>query len=402
MLRARLFLPALLLALLGACFRLIPGGTPRPPVPTPTATPAAANALALGLARGPALSGLALGADDASAALDAFAASCSFATRREDASGLTRPADWQTPCAAAPGWPRADAAGFFARHFRAVRVGEGTAFATGYFEPEIAGSRTPRPGYGVPVYRMPPDLVRGWPDSVPPDQRSGQPPLGRIDASGRHVPYYTRSQIEDGALAGRGLEIAYAADAAEFFFLQVQGSGRLRTPEGEVIRIGYAGQNGHPYTGIGGLMRERGLLGSGPGQYSGSMQGILQYIRDNPRDGAALMRENASWVFFRELTGANAEIGPLGSLGVPVRAESSVAVDPKFVPYGAPVVLDMDRAEADGLWVAQDTGGAIRGANRFDTFWGAGDRARSVAGGMSARGQALVLLPHAAADRLLP
>ena len=280
-------------------------------------------------------------------------------------------------------------------------MGTGDAFATGYFEPEVLGSRVRRPGYEVPVYRLPPDLVRGWPDDTPQSERTGQAPLGRLDARGRHVPYYTRAEIEDGALAGRGLELAYAADPVEFFFLQVQGSGRLITPEGEVIRIGYAGQNGHGYTGIGGLMRQRGLLGTGPGKYAGSMQGIMQYIRENPRDGAALMRENASWVFFTELTGPNAAIGPLGSLGVPVRGESSVAVDPKFVPYGAPVFLDMDRSEANGLWIAQDTGGAIRGANRFDTFWGAGTRAREVAGGMSARGSAIVLLPKSAAARLL-
>ena len=167
-----------------------------------------------------------------------------------------------------------------------------------------------------------------------------------------------------------------------------------------MTRIGYAGQNGHAYTGIGGLMRQRGLLGDGPGQYAGSMQGIMQYIRENPAAGAALMRENESWVFFRVLDGPAAQIGPLGSIGVPVTAENTVAVDPDFVPYGAPVFLDLDRDEADGLWVAQDTGGAITGANRFDTFWGAGERARQVAGGMSARGQALVLLPHSAARRL--
>ena len=224
---------------------------------------------------------------------------------------------------------------------------------------------------------------------------SGQMPLGRYDERGRFVPYFDRGQIEDGALAGKGLEIAWAADPVEFFFLQVQGSGRLRAPDGSVIRIGYAGQNGQPYAGIGGLMRERGLIGSGPGQYSGSMQGIMQYIREHPAEGRALMRENRSWVFFRELTGD----GPVGALGVPVRRESSVAVDPKFVPLGAPVWLDLDRREADGLWVAQDTGGAIKGANRFDSFWGAGDDARRTAGGMSARGQALLFLPRGTLSR---
>jgi membrane-bound lytic murein transglycosylase A len=395
--RNRIFAPLGLAMLLAACIKLIPGpDTPRPP---PVA--AATTAAEMGVMRAAAPARLAITAADASAALEAFVSSCRHATTRNDASGLTRPEDWRAPCDAARGWSGRDAREFFAAHFDSVQVGPGQAFATGYFEPEILGSRIRRPGYEVPIYRMPPDLVRSWPEATPQDQRSGQAPLGRIDASGRHVPYYTRAEIEDGALAGRGLELAWAADKVEFFFLQVQGSGRLRTPEGAVIRIGYAGQNGHPYTGIGGLMRQRGLLGSGPGQYSGSMQGIMQYIRDNPRDGAALMRENASWVFFQELTGPNAAIGPLGSLGVPVRGESSVAVDPKFVPYGAPVFLDVDRAEADGLWIAQDTGGAIRGANRFDTFWGAGTRARETAGGMSARGQAIILLPHDAAQRLL-
>ena len=124
----------------------------------------------------------------------------------------------------------------------------------------------------------------------------------------------------------------------------------------------------------------------------------MQYLRDHPAQGRAIMRENESWIFFRVLEGP----GPIGSIGVPVSAENSVAVDPDFVPYGAPVILDLDRDEADGLWVAQDTGGAIKGANRFDTFWGAGTRARDIAGGMSGRGRALVLLPREAANRLIP
>ena len=143
-------------------------------------------------------------------------------------------------------------------------------------------------------------------------------------------------------------------------------------------------------------MRARGLIGSGPGQYSGSMQGIMQYVREHPDDGRNLMRENKSWVFFRESAGD----GPLGALGVPVRARSSVAADPKFVPLGAPIWLALDRAEANGLWIAQDTGGAIKGRNRFDTFWGAGPDARLTAGGMSGRGQAWLLLPKGALQRL--
>jgi len=203
-------------------------------------------------------------------------------------------------------------------------------------------------------------------------------------------------QIEGGALRGRGLELVWVDDPIDAFFLHIQGSGRVLLPGGEMMRVGYAGQNGREYVGIGGVMRERGLLGEGPGKYSGSMQGIMAYIRDNPREGRDLMRLNKSWIFFSELRGD----GPLGALGVPVRRESSVAADPAFVPLGAPVWLELDRAEANGLWVAQDTGGAIKGANRFDTFWGAGDDARAIAGGMSGRGRAYVLLPRGAAARL--
>ena len=198
------------------------------------------------------------------------------------------------------------------------------------------------------------------------------------------MPYFARADIVDsGALTSRGLELAWAADPVEFFFLQVLGSGRLRLPDGSVMRIGYDGQNGRDYTGIGKLMKDRGLI------QAGSMQDIMAYLRANPDEGRAIMNENKSFVFFKELTGA----GPLGALGLPVSPEATVAADPRFVPLGAPVLLVVDRAEANGIWIAQDTGGAIKGANRFDTFWGAGERARTIAGGMSARGTAYVLVP---------
>lgn len=353
------------------------------------------SAVALGVSRGPSLSSLALAPAQASAALAGFTASCPKLLARQDASGLTRNDDWRAACSAAAGWPATQATAFFAQFFEAARVGDSRAFATGYYEPEIAGVRTRQPGFDVPVYGMPSDLVRAKPGDAAPGT-GGRMPLGRYGEDGRFTSYFERAQIVDGALEGRAPIIAWVADPVEFFFLQVQGSGRLRGPDGTVMRIGYAGQNGLPYTGIGGLMRERGLLGDGPGQYAGSMQGIMQYIRENPEAGHALMNENRSWVFFNELTGD----GPLGAMGVPVRARGSVATDPRFVPLGAPVWLDLDRSEASGLWVAQDTGGAIKGANRFDTFWGAGEQARVIAGGMSGRGEALVLLPKGVLDRL--
>ena len=390
---------------LSACVRVVPEA--RPPqagIPAPTATtapttpapPVAASAALAGIVRGPDLAGLGFRADDASGALLSFRESCPKLLARTDASGLTQREDWRPACTAATGWPTSDAQRFFTSYFETVRVGDGSAFATGYFEPEIRGSRSRAPGYDVPVYKMPPELVRAWPDDMPESERTGRPPLGRYDASGKFVQFYERSEIEDGALANRGLEIAWAADAVEFFFLQIQGSGLLRLPDDTLMRIGYAGQNGREYVGIGSVMRERGLLGEGPGKYPGSMQGIMQYIRENPEEGRELMRLNKSWIFFRELT----TDGPLGALEVPVRGYSSVAVDPKYVPLGAPVFLDLDRNEADGLWIAQDTGGAIKGANRFDTFWGNGPDARRIAGGMSGRGQALILVPKGTAARL--
>lgn len=397
---------AVLLAL-GACGRGFPPAVGSPAAPqsvirTPAAsppalaTPVAANAALVGAALGPAFAALLVTDADARGALSGFIESCPRLLARDDASGLTQPYDWRGACDAARGLAPARARAFFAEQFTPVQIGDGKAFATGYFEPEIAGSRTRRPGFEVPVYAMPADLVRGWPNDVAASERTARPPLGRYDDQGRFVLYHDRAAIENGALTGKAPVIAWAADPIEFFFLQIQGSGRLRTPEGDVIRIGYAGQNGREYTGIGSVMRERGLLGEGPGKYSGSMQGIMAYVRDKPADGRKLMRLNKSWIFFSESKGD----GPMGALGVPVRRESSVAADPAFVPLGAPVWLDLDRSEANGLWIAQDTGGAIKGANRFDTFWGAGEDARRIAGGMSGRGRAYVLLPRAAAARL--
>ncbi len=384
--RLRRIVAGVLLVLLAACGKLVPPTMPPPPSDT---------AKGAGVFRGPDIGALRIASDDAAAALASFRESCPRLIARTDASLLTSAADWKPACDAAATWPAAAAPGFFGRFFETVRIGDGKAYATGYYEPEIAGVRRRQPGFDVPVYGTPPDLVRAKPGDAPPNS-AGQQPLGRYDGSGKFVPYHDRTAIEQGALMGKGLEIAWVADPLEFFFLQVQGSGRLRAPDGSVIRIGYAGQNGLPYTGIGSSMRAKGLIGSGPGQYSGSMQGIMQYVREHPDEGRDLMRENKSWVFFRETVGD----GPNGALGVPVRARSSVAADPKFVPLGAPVWLALDRTVANGLWIAQDTGGAIKGANRFDTFWGAGADARTIAGGMSGRGEAWLLVPKGTLQRL--
>ncbi|GAA0866782.1 MltA domain-containing protein [Sphingopyxis soli] len=366
--------------------------TPNPPLPAPAPPPTATTAAEAGVLAGPEFNDLGVSAEQATAALKAFRLSCPSLLRRADASGLTQNAEWAESCAAAKDWADRDATNFFSRYFGTVQVGAGTAFVTGYYEPEIAGSRTRRPGYDVPIYRRPADLVDVDLGRFSSDL-AGKKIRGRVEGSNL-IPYYDRTAIESGALANRGLEIAWAADAAEFFFLQVQGSGRLRLPDGAVMRIGYDSQNGRDYVGIGKLLLDRGELQRG----QASMQGILDYLRADPVRGAAVMNENPSWVFFREITGP----GPLGALGVPVTPRSSVAADPKYVPLGAPVFLSLDRAEPNGLWIAQDTGGAIKGANRFDSFWGAGDQARAIAGGMASRGSALLLLPRASVARLAP
>ena len=249
--------------------------TPRPTLPPklPTVSPSdlstdQANAAGLGVTPGPDIASLIPSGERARAALQAFRISCPTLMKRTDQSGLTRGSDWNSACSAASSWPEATAAEFFSRYFEAVQVGEGKAFVTGYYEPEIAGSRTRQPGYQVPIYRRPAELIDVnlglFSDSL-----KGRTIRGKVQGS-NFVPFDERSQIVDGSLAGRGLELAWAADPVEFFFLQVQGSGRLTLPDGGVMRIGYDGQNGRDYTGIGKLMKDRGLI------QAGSMQALMQ------------------------------------------------------------------------------------------------------------------------------
>jgi membrane-bound lytic murein transglycosylase A len=363
---------------------LPPSPAPTPaPTPVPVTPPPPANAVAAGVTPVPPAPTI----YDAWAqrALGAFKTSCPALMRRNDSSGLAQPQDWAPLCAAAASIAPEQAAAFFRDDFDWVRVGNGKAFATGYYEPEIQGSRVPVPGY-APIYRVPPDLVR----CTRPDGTNGR---GRIDETGTCGPYYARADIDNGALANKGLEIAWAADPVDLFFAEIQGSARVVFPDGTSIQIAYANQNGLPYTPVGKVLRERGLLPAG----GASMQAIRAWIRANPDQAQQLMEANASYIFFRVLNGP----GPVGALNVPVTGQASVAADPKFVPLGAPVYLAVDRPEAYGLWVAQDTGGAIKGPNRFDTFWGSGPEATRVAGGMAANGVAYILLPRGAAARAL-
>ncbi|TPG12846.1 hypothetical protein EAH84_08230 [Sphingomonas oligophenolica] len=346
-------------------------------------TPGATTAASAGLVAGPAIASLAIPDAQAEAARAAFLYSCPGLLRRTDASGLTRGADWQSVCDAARSVPRDGAMQFFADNFETVQIGDGKAFATGYYEPEIAASRERRSGYDVPIYARPSDLIDVDLGQFLTDLK-GKKIRGRVDGSS-FVPYYDRAAIVQGAVTTKAPVLAWGADEAAVFFLQIQGSGRLRLPDGSYMQVGYDTQNGRDYTGIGKLMKDRGLLG--PGQTS--MQGIVAWLHAHPAEGRAIMDENKSFIFFREL-----DTPPVGAMGYVVSGGISVAADTKFVPLGAPVFLSMDRQDASGLWVAQDTGGAIKGSNRFDTYWGAGPAAEATAGGMAARGTAFVLVPR--------
>ncbi|WP_353216696.1 murein transglycosylase A [Sandarakinorhabdus sp.] len=333
---------------------------------------------------------------DAAAALAAFRLSCPVVLRRDDLSGLTLAGDWQAACAAAALTAPDAAAAFFQQQFAAITIAAGSGFATGYYEPEIAASLTRQPGYEVPIYRRPADLI-----DVPlgdfAASLKGRTVRGRV-VGNRLVPYHARIDISGGALAGRGLELAWAADPYEVFFLEIQGSGRLRLTGGDILRIGYDGQNGRDYLAIGRLLIEQGRLQRG----KAGMAEILGWLRSHPDDAAAVLNANGSKIFFRLLTGD----GPIGALNVPVTPRVSVAADPAFVPLGAPLLVDTVLTRTGepfvALMVAQDTGGAIKGANRIDLFLGAGPDAAAIAGAQAAPAQLIVLIPASAANRLLP
>ena len=385
-------LPLLAAALLSACATTAPAPVsppatapaPQPvpvpaPVPAPPAQPEARRAAAI-----PGFS-----AD--AATLTAFRRACPRLLKRKDQSGLTRPEDWQAACADIDTGTGGDATAFFQRHFAPVRLNDGKGLATGYFEPEIAGLRAPAPG-AVPVLARPPELVDinlgAW------DIEGGT--LRGLVRDNQVVRAPDRAAIERGAFANRGLELAWAANAVDFFFLQIQGSGRLRMPDGQILRIGYAGQNGHDYVAIGRLLKDRGVFEK-PG-----MAEIKGWIRANPAEGAALMRENPSYIFMRRLP--DDIDGPIGSLGVPLLAEANVAADPAMLPLGAPVWIEtmVEGRPLRRLAIASDTGGAIKGPNRFDIFFGGGEAAARKAGSLAAPLSALLLLPRPAAERLAP
>jgi len=303
---------------------------------------------------------------------------------------------WRELCAAAQqaGTPATDAArSFFERHFTPYHVSSAESgdegLITGYYEPLLRGNRKPGGRYRYPLYGVPDDLVAVDLGELYPELRNMRL-RGRLEGR-RVVPYPARAEIESAHAPLRGKEIAWVDDPIDLFFLHIQGSGRVQLDSGETIRVGYADQNGHPYRSIGRLLVERGELAL----EQASMQSIKAWGRANPDRLGELLNSNASYVFFRELP-ATAN-GPPGSLGVPLTARRSIAVDQRLVPLGAPVFIATTWPNTsrplNRLMLAQDTGGAIRGAVRADFFWGYGEAAGREAGRMKQRLRMWVLLP---------
>src|SRR5688572_23347148 len=260
---------------------------------------------------------------------------------------------------------------------------------TGYYEPLLHGSRKRSARYRYPLYAAPSDLLVIDLSSVYPELKHRRL-RGRLEGN-RVVPYLARGEIDREPTPLKGHEIAWVDDAVDAFFLHIQGSGQVQLENGERIRVGYADQNGHPFRSLGGLLIRRGEL---PPERA-SMQGIKDWARRNPKRVQEFMNANPSYVFFRELP--NDLAGPIGSLGVPLTPERSIAVDPRVVPLGVPVYLATTWPNTadplQRLMVAQDTGGAIAGGVRADFFWGFGDPAGQQAGKMRQAGRMWVLLP---------
>jgi membrane-bound lytic murein transglycosylase A len=282
---------------------------------------------------------------------------------------------------------------FFETHYIPYRVDEEQpGLVTGYYEPELNGSRERSGNFQVPVYRRPDDLVQVKPDLLRAFYNDG---LSVMRRNGEElVPYYTRAEIESGALSGRGLELLYLDDPVELFFMQIQGSGRVRLTDGSWVRLGYAAKNGHPYTSIGKRLAERG---DRPKDLT--MEGLKSWLRADPARGRALMQENKSYVFFRELPEAEAGAGPVGAQGVALTPGRSLAVDAAYHKLGLPVfVAAPDLKGEDGkpfrrLMIAQDVGSAIRGPERGDIFFGTGEAAGAIAGGAAHPARFFILLP---------
>ncbi len=312
-------------------------------------------------------------------------------------SALAKQPTWRAACEEARTLPAENAAlrAFFESRFRPWRVvnpdESREGLVTGYYEPLLRGSRERSRSFSHAIYGVPDDLLVVDLGELYPELKNFRL-RGRLDGR-KVVPYWSRAELTPQAPALAGKALLWVADPIELFFLQVQGSGRVELPDGRRVRVGYAEQNGHPYQSIGRWLVEKGELKL----EQASMQGIQDWARANPRRLDELLNANPSFVFFRELPDNGG--GPLGALGVPLTPGRSIAVDPRAVPLGAPVFLSttqpLSEQPMQRLVMAQDTGGAIKGAVRADFFWGFGAEAGAQAGRMRQKGEMWTLLPNA-------
>ena len=345
--------------------------------------------------------------DDHAAAFKAFQKSCERvqAAARERSSGDKSPAPPQAlveVCAAAGKLAarisKEHAKAFFERHFAANRLNHSgpQGLLTGYYEPVLEGSRSPQGRFQTPVYRRPPDLV----NLVDETQRAqaGQSLTHARKTEKGIEPYATRAEIEQGSLRGKGLELLYLADPVDLFFMQIQGSGRVKLTDGSSIRLHYDGKNGHPYSSIGRYLIEKGLFAAD----KMSLASLSNWLKADPERGKKVMWQNASYVFFRELLGAEAGAAK-GAMNSPLTPGRSLAVDPAYHVLGCPIFVSatgMRHVDKSGsfnrLMVAQDVGSAIKGPERGDIYFGTGDAAGRLAGITKHVGKFIVLLPKSA------
>ena len=339
--------------------------------------------------------------DDHKAAYATFLASCRAIVRNKNPAKDPRPVyrALHPICKHAvekPAPTSEEARLFFETHFVPARispVGEVQGFITGYYEPIVEGARFPSDKFTVPLYRPPSNLVTSgsWRPNF-----TGQGKTGRRVGRRKIVSYYDRTEIEEGVLAGRQLEICWLKDPIDSFFAQIQGSTRVQLEDGKVLRLNYASANGHAYTAVGRFLIERGIVS----KEEMSMQKIRQFMEANPEEGKELRRKNKSFVFFRETELQDHEEA-IGAQGIPLTARRSIAVDRKLHVYGTPFFLDahmpfkgdVPDTNFRQLMIAQDTGGAIVGPARADIYFGAGDEPEAIAGRLKHFGRFVMLVP---------
>ena len=341
--------------------------------------------------------------DDHLAAFKTFRASCTaiVAQTKPPTEAKALGTSLREPCrvAQASGISTAVAAkAFFEEHFlplRIAKLGDSEGFVTGYYEPIVDGSRTKTDVYTVPVYRRPSNLfVRGFNQSSTNLPNKGQ--VFRKIGRRKLVPYYDRGEIEDGAIAGRGLEICWLKNQTDLLFIQIQGSARIRLEDGSTIRINYDAHNGFPYTPVGRVLIDRNSI---PKDQM-SMQRIRQWMEENPDGAKEVRRQNRSYVFFREVQLAEKDEA-VGAQGVHLTAGRSIAVDKSLHVYGTPFFIEgnlpleseQSKTPFRRLMVAQDTGSAIVGPARADIYFGAGDEAGRISGRLRNGAQFVMLIP---------